>query len=266
MATNPSSGHNPQPQLYPVVDLFDPEELKDNYLFGIVNQIKDPATDCAPKDGFYEFHLRNAIGYVETCLNIKITPTEIIDEQHNYNIADYRNFGWINLYQWPVLEVTRLSAIYPTSSEVFEFPISWVRGKHNHGIIQIVPQSGTISQVILGQGGAFLPTIYSKLSVLPNLWHVDYITGFAPGKVPPDVKDAVMKRAAIQVLHIAGELIGGLGITNYSIGMDGLSQSTGLNKSQGNIFAFRINQYQQELEDILKKLKSYWKGIKMASL
>lgn len=266
MPANPSSGHKAQPQLYPVVDIFSIDDLKNNYLFGLLGDFVDPNTKCPPGDDYFDYHLTAAIGYVEMILNIKITPTRIVDEQHDYDIQDYRHFGYLQCNQWPVLEFERLAAVYPTRTEIFEFPVSWIRGKLQHGIIQIVPQSGTISQVILGQGGAFLPTIYSKLSVLPNLWHVDYIVGFAGGKIPPDVKDAVMKRAAINVLHQAGELIGGLGINSFSVSIDGLSQSTGLNKGTGNIFAHRIAAYQKELEDLLKAQKSFWKGIKMASI
>lgn len=259
-----SQSHKSQAQLYPVVELFDADELKNNYLFGITGQIKDPVTDCPPADDFYDFHLRNAIGYIEQRLNIKLTPTDIIDEQHDYDVLEYRNFGWIQLNQWPVLEVKSISSFFPTSVKIFDYPLDWVRGKFQHGIIQLVPQAGSINTIIIGQGGQFLPLVHSRLTSLPNFWHVDYVAGFAPGKVPPDVKDAVMKRAAIAILNIAGELVGGLGVTNFSLNIDGLGQSTGLNKSGGNIFSFRIKQYQEELEDSIKQLSGYWKGMKMS--
>ena len=117
MPANPSNGHTPQPQLYPIVEIFSIDSLKDNYLFGI--EVKDPVTDCPPKDAFYQFHIRNAIAYVERELNIKISPTEIVDEQHDYDLRDYRNFGFLQLNQWPVLKVNKFYAVYPLLSSIF---------------------------------------------------------------------------------------------------------------------------------------------------
>ena len=42
--------------------------------------------------------------------------------QHDYYILEYRNFGWIQLNQWPVIEVNRVSSFFPTSVKIFARP------------------------------------------------------------------------------------------------------------------------------------------------
>lgn len=238
-------------------------ELKEAYLFGINVRGLDGAE---PPDTFFETHIRNATAWAERELEIAITPKVFDDEQHDYHLNEYKVFAFVQLNHYPIIEVTKFQARYPTDVLIFDFPLDWVKTYPLHGHVHLVPQVGTISQVILGQGGTYLPLIYNQLTYLPNLWHATYAAGFKDGQTPRDIVDLIAKKAAIDVLHIAGEIIRGVGVVSESLGIDGLSQSVSTTKGQGNIFAHRIKFYKDEIDQNVRSLREYWKGIRMQVL
>lgn len=238
-------------------------ELKDNYLFGIAVRGLD---GVEPPESFFAFHIANATAWAERELELSITPKVFTDEQHDYHLNDYRVFAFIQLNHWPLIEVTGVAARYPTDVLIYDFPLAWVKSYPLHGHIHLVPTAGTISQVIFSNGGSFIPLIYQQLSYLPNLWHVTYAAGFKDGLCPKDIADLIAKKAAIDVLHIAGEIIRGVGVVSESLGIDGLSQSVSTTKGQGNLFAHRIKIYQDEIKENVRSLREFWKGIKLQSL
>ena len=70
--------------------------------------------------------------------------------------------------------------------------------------------------------------------------------------------------AAVDVFAIAGDLILNPGISSQSLGIDGLSQSASI--SSGSAFQNRIKQYQKDIDEQTKILRSKYKGITMLSL
>lgn len=256
-------GSETQEQLWEISKVLSACDLKSKYLMGI--KVFD-AEGCEVEDEWFDFHIANAISWIETELNVKVAPIRVTSEQHDYLRADYTTYGFLRLNQYPMIQVTRFRAVYPTSNEEFDLPLEWLKTMPISGQFHIIPTSGTISQVILGSGGTYLPLVYDNINYLPNLWHVDYIAGFANGKMPHDIRDLIMKQAAIQALHIAGERIGGFGVASSSINVDNISQSTTTTKSQGNAFFYRIDRYQKELDEKLPRLQAYWKGIKFTTV
>jgi len=234
-------------------------ELKEEYLSGVPLVTKDgePITDTVLNS-----HIRKSISWLERQVEISIHPRVIEDERHDYYIDDYRNFAYINLNHFPVIKVTRWLAAYPGNNMIYDFILEWVHVHGRSGQIQLVPTQGTLSQVIMTAGGNFLPLLYAATHI-PDFFHIDYVCGFKKGEVPDDVMDAVAKRAAIQILRLVGEQIGGLGIANMSVSIDGLSQSTGTTKEGGNVFGGRIRDYKEELDQEVKALRNYYKGLKM---
>ena len=56
-------------------------------------------------------------------------------------------------------------------------------------------------------------------------------------------------------------------MANYSLSIDGLSQSVGTTNSATNAaFGARIINYQKELKDSLEKLRAYYRGIGVISM
>lgn len=253
-----NQGSYTQEQIHKTSLPMDVATFKKRYLFGIPFKDED---GNEPDEDFFKHHLLMATSEIETLVGIKITPTEIHDEQHDYYINEHKEWSFIKTFQYPILKVVKVSAHYPSSLRLYDFPMDWVKTAPSGGQINLVPQSGTIAQVILSNSGGHLPPMFAGLTHIPNLWHVDYVAGFQEGKIPHNVADIIGKQAAINLLLIAGELIHGVGIANESISADALSQSFGTTKSEGNAFSGRIKTYTKQVEDGVKSLKAYWKGI-----
>jgi hypothetical protein len=80
------------------------------------------------------------------------------------------------------------------------------------------------------------------------MWYIDYVAGYPIGRIPQDIRDAVAKIAAIDVLGIAGDAILA-GVASLSTSVDGLSESTSTTVSTNStLYQGHINQYQKEVD------------------
>jgi hypothetical protein len=171
------------------------------------------------------------------------------------------------LRESPVISVEGVRVKWPSNTTVIEFPAEWIQLRPESGQVNIVPASGTLSQVLLTAGGSFLPLVASGRDFVPNILEVEYTAGFAEGQVPMEIRDLVGKWASLAPLHVAGDLIAGAGIANKSIGIDGLSQSIGTTSSATNSgYGARTLNYLKEIREQIPVLRRYYKGIRMAAL
>jgi len=238
-------------------------QLKQRYLFG-VNLTNDNGEPLP--DEVYEHYILAAIAWMEHELDIKILPTTISREAHDYYRQDYQEFNILQLDNYPVLSVEEYLVEYPSGQTVVEYPLEWVRIDPDHGILRIVPTAGTLSAVLIGQGGGFLPAIYSGMAHLPDLFKISYTAGFAPGQVPRNILDLIGMFASLGPFNIFGDLIAGAGIASLSLSVDGLSQSVGTTSSATNSgYGARIIQYLKQIQKQVPHLRQYYKGIRMVS-
>ncbi len=236
-------------------------DIKQDYLFGI------PLVD----DDGNEYPTRNidkwiakSVSWLENELHIKIAPTSI-SETHDYHLDEYQEFCYIQLYNYPVVSVESLIAEY-AGQPVMTFPADWIHVYKNSGQLQLVPTTGSLSQVLLGQGnGVLLPLITSRLTQMPHLFKVDYTAGFADEAVPGDIVDIIAMKACIGVMNIMGDILLGAGIASQSISIDGLSESIGTTQSAENsAYSARIRQYERQIKTQLPNLRDRYKGIRLA--
>jgi len=103
---------------------------------------------------------------------------------------------------------------------------------------------------------------------IPHTFRVKYTAGFANSNLdnefPEMLRDYVGKLAAIQLLHIAGDLVLGPGIASESINLDGVGQT--VNSTASAMYAgysARINGYRQELRSMKKEIRNFHKGLMM---
>jgi hypothetical protein len=196
--------------------------LKNNYLTGF----KFQGADCQELPPvFFDEKLSNAIAKLEEITHIDVLQRTVIGEKHDYFTTDYLNYAFMQLYRVPAQSVSVVRAVYPTGQTIQMFPSEWVRLSVEHGQFNLVPTSGTLSQIMVGAGNGFLPFIFAGVSYMPQLWEVDYISGFAPDSIPRNVISVICKLAAIEILTIMSNLVGPLGQASSSISVDGLSQS-----------------------------------------
>jgi hypothetical protein len=121
------------------VSVLTPEFIQANYLTGL--NFVDSEGNPYPSS-WYVQHINNAIVTFERHTKIHVLRRTITDEKHDYYVEDYQLFTFIQLFEWPVLSVEKVSALYPTGQSIFEFPLEWVRLTKEHGQIQLVPKIG----------------------------------------------------------------------------------------------------------------------------
>lgn len=233
-------------------------QLKQRYLFGI--DITDDNGQPL-SDEVFTFYLLTAVEWFEHQLDIKLVPTTFIETQDYYS-NDYNNFNFIHLDNYPIISVEKFSVKYPTGQTVVEYPPEWLRIDKESGHIRIVPTAGTLSEILIGSGGSYLPAIYSGMSNLPHLFTIEYTAGFE--RIPANILDLIGKFASLGPFDIFGDLITGAGIGNLSLSLDGLSQSiTTTQSAMYGGYGSRIVSYGKQIKEQLPKLIHYYRGLRM---
>jgi hypothetical protein len=237
------------------------KDITGDYLFGIPLVDEDGNKYSASN---IEKWIAKAVGWLESELQVSIVPTAVF-ESHDYNIDDYQEFCYIQLYRYPVISVEALIAEY-AGQPVMTFPADWIHIYKNSGQLQLVPTTGNLSQVLLGQGnGVLLPLITNRMSKMPHLFKVNYTVGFPVGGIPSDIVDIIAMKACIGILNIMGDILLGAGIASQSVSMDGLSESiTTTQSAENSAYSARIRQYERQIKAQLPNLRDRYKGIRLA--
>lgn len=238
-----------------------PKELKDTFLFGI--DTTDDNGDQFP-ESIYEFYIRSAQNWLETQIGGLVLCEKDIEEARDYHINDYQSFGFIKLFRFPVQSVEEVAVQFPLSTNKLVFDPSWYRTESVGAQVNLVPTQGSFSQMLIGQGGNYLPLFYGGVGYIPHMWRIKYKAGWKASEVPFNIKEIVGMKAAMGPLNIAGDLIAGAGIASKSISLDGLSQSISTTASATNAgYGARILQYNKEIENRMANLREYYSGINM---
>jgi len=233
-------------------------ELKARYLFGL--DLTNDAGETLTDDVF-EHYIMSAIRWLEHQIDISILPTQFI-EKHDYYVQDFAAFQFIQLDQYPVIEVSEFRVQYPSGQNIIQFPPEWFRVNAAEGHVQIIPTAGTLSEILIGQGGSFLPAIYTGLQHLPQLFEITYTAGFEDGKIPRNIIDVIGMFASLGPFNIFGDLIAGAGIATISLSLDGLSQNIGTTSSATNAgYGSRIIQYLKQIKEQIPMLRRYYKRV-----
>jgi hypothetical protein len=234
------------------------EQVKARYFFGI-DDTNDAGTRLS--DAVWEHYILTAIRTIERELDIPIIPTAFV-ERHDYYANDWHSITFIALDNYPVISVESFDVNYPSGQSVVSFPEEWWRVEYEVGHLQIVPTAGTLSNLLVGQGGSFLPAVFNGQQYLPQLFEIAYTAGFQENRVPRDIVDIIGMTASLGPFNLFGDLIAGAGIATLSLSLDGLSQSIGTTASATNAgFGSRIIQYAKQIKDQLPKLKQTYKRV-----
>jgi hypothetical protein len=247
------------------LDVITVDELKSNYLFGL--DLTDDAGNELP-DTIYEWYIQSAVSLAERQLDIPIR-TQVYDEaaidggvseRQDYIVQEYYKFIYLQLNNYPVIDVTEVKMVLPTDDTITTFTGSNLHVDKDSGQVMVIPDMNTT--VMLGSTSAWLPLIYGWVDFVPDVFRIKYTAGFANG-VPFDIKSLVGKMASLGPLAILGDLIIGAGIASQQFSMDGLSQAINSTASATNSgYGARIRQYSREIKDETLALRRYYKGIK----
>lgn len=238
---------------------FTTEELIQNFLFGI--DLSDSKGNPFPKALIISY-INSAIAYAESLFDICLSRQEVEAEPHDYERSDYTNWGYVQLWKRPILEVKALRLMYGTRP-AWEVPQDWLKIDKNSGKIQMFPSSGSVTSMIIGASGAIYG-LYNSWDYAPQMWEVDYVAGMDANNLPAHLKELIYKKAVIGILQVWGDLILGAGIASSSISIDGLSQSIGTTQSAmfGGASA-RCEEYRKDIEALIPVLRQKYGGIRM---
>lgn len=236
--------------------LISASELKEKYLFGtpLINK-----NGVEMSDSTIEGFITSATNQLENYLNL-LFKKQIYSETLQFTATDFMNWSYLRC-TYPVVCPILIEGFLNTTKQC-TYPREWLSSKVSsdkvlwHRNLYIVPagNSTQITQAQLFTG--IIPNLsYLGLATIPNYWTVTYVTGF--DKIPEILVDIVAKLSAINVLQIISDLILMPGITSFSLGIDGLSQSLSSKGYDGRIKAY--------LDDLTRRLlpqaKDYYKGI-----
>lgn len=255
------------------------EELINRYLVGL--NLTDDYGQEFP-DELYTFAIEVATAWLATALDIDLLPVEFYGkddddrlqneeddegrfgaERHDFYSPDA--FMSLKLKRRPLRgSPTEIRLRYPGVTEpVLTVPKDWIVVTDPLcGRVEVVPAVGSVTSIT----GGGTPFVYGKhYGFLPGALRVDYKAGFAPGKVPADIKHLLFLVASMNALNPAGDLIAGAGVASLSLSMAGLAQSLSTTSSATNAgFGSRIIQYAKDLKTMLPTIRSKYHGPSLA--
>lgn len=253
-----------------VEPLISVDQLRALYLFGV--RIQDNDGNNMP-DSTYQAYIDNAVSWLEHHLDVSIIPETII-EPRDYRANEYWDWGYFQLDNIPVANISKLEVVYLQDGlnqpdTVLDIPLSWIRLDEHSGIVRLIPNTKFPASLQVDQFGLFFPELFRRHNMVPNLWRFTYQYGFEDGKIPKAINMAIGLLAAIQALNIAGDLVIGAGIAGQSIGTDGLSESIQTTSSAENhAYSAKVKEYQRQLYGTVKDdpngllmiLREYYQG------
>ena len=248
-----------------VESILSPSELRNSYLFGISLSYNGRTM----QDMDISNYIMAAQEQVEKYLDVKIKK-QVFEESNSFYRDDFSSWGFIPTSYF-VVKPLSVVGFYADVRQL-EYPSSWLTSKKTSNDqafdrnIYLVPsalRAGIAGSAIIFAG--ITPHLnFLGQSNIPYYWNIKYITGFS--RVPRDIMDVVGKLASINALSLVGNLLYGAGVSNVSLGLDGLSQSFGTTKSaNSHAFSGLVNQYVKELETTLPRLKDFYKGMALMS-
>lgn len=251
--------------------LISPSELLALYFYGVNIQSNDGIEFDLETVRYY---ILTAQREIENYLQIKLVPS-LITETLNYYSSDYYHRFPIFQTKYPVKKGYSLIGLIGRAEQII-YPMEWFKThvdsegdypKH----FTLVPTgsgAGTTGNVDVILAGVYTQTGLRTYGNIPEYWNTQYLTGYDYDNVPYDIMNVVGKLAAIGVFNIAGDIaLGQAALANYSLSIDGLSQSISTTNSATNAaFGARIINYNKEVQETLKRIKFKYRGFNLASL
>jgi hypothetical protein len=207
-----------------------------------------------------DFILR-AISRVEHECKIPITPV-LFTEPKDYSVWDYKQYNFIQLNNFPILQIQSFNARYPHTSGLVQYPTEWLAVYNESGQLRMRPTNGSISQFLITNDASLLPLVLGGRADWPQLFEVIYTAGFEPDKIPAIVNELIGIYAALTVLEMMNVVAF---IGSYSLNIDGVGQSVSL--PSVNWLAARIQGLNEKAAQLTTTIRSaYNRNILVSSL
>jgi hypothetical protein len=173
-------------------------------------------------------------------------------EEPGYDLEKYffsgDTWGFIQLRQRPVIEVTSIKFVYPLpASGIFTVPNDWIRLDKKYGHLRMVPSSNAAIAPL----NIYVMQAISGGRMFPQMVHVRYRAGLQNVQDEhPDIIDIIKKIAVVQIIDDMYLPQSG------SQSIDGMSQSLSMDSSK----------YSEKIDDKIEVLRQSIHGIRMGVL
>lgn len=247
----------------PQTNLPSPTELRKTWCFGLPLYEDDGSVMA---DEMLFTFLEGAIDRVERYLGIHLKPTAIAcnpwergliegtdyereEPPYDYDAKSWMNYGFLQLRERHVQELTGFKLVLPNGQIIMDFMTrpEWVKLYAEAGQLHIVPYAGDPTLfALLGGSISGYPFVTGTMNRnLPQMIYVDYVAGYAQGKIPKNIRNVVAKIAAVDALGVAGTAITG-GLASLSTSIDGLSENTSY--TGAGLYSNHIKQFQTDID------------------
>jgi hypothetical protein len=243
------------------------DDMRYTYLWGVDFRASNgqPYTDAQVR-----FHINSSIAEMERRLDVTIKKTRCVtdaerrkippeqwDEDegvYSYRRERVQRTGMINTRRRPVIAISKLEMVTAYHETVIDL-IHDCNLNKTRGFIQFFNRPLKASDSQRGIMNSVYP--YGAEQFDNNLYYdIDYTAGFENSdKVPADLRAAIGKMCAIELLNIIGD---GLlaGFSSSSLSMDGVSESFNSTQSATSAtYGARILEYGKELDAYIKANK-----------
>lgn len=166
---------------------------------------------------------------------------------------------WIN-FKMPYRPLIKFNELYGQVSNVriLDVALEWVEMSHSGGFVELVPFNQELAFNFIGL--IWVESLRGPIP-LPNFWNYDALVGFR--KTPQVLIDVIAKRAAMDLLTIAGQAFRG-GFSSQSISRDGISESVSYTASATyGIYSATIEDYRKFINENIKKFRQAFHGSAM---
>lgn len=246
--------------------LVSPSELRENYLFGIPVCTTD-GRKISPQT--MKQQIIAAQKKFERIFSIKLNR-QVIEENRDFIRQEWEVWGYVK-FTYPIVYPDNLKGYISEAMQV-NFPKEWLSIKITESVavwrnLYLIPNSSSAHGAEMTQNSivynGVLPALnYLGRNYIPNYWRLKYITGWKAGEVPEDLMDIICKYAAINILAIIGSYLYGVGISSWSVSLDGVSQSTPFSRGgKYGMFSDRIQLYIEQINDAIENMKYIYSGI-----
>ena len=245
--------------------IISPTELREMYMFGI--PMCSPDGRKMSSAAILQYIL-NAQQLVEDMLSVKLNK-QVIEENRDFIRQEFMSWGYIRT-MYPIAYIDNLEGWINDVCQI-TYPKEWLSIKKQESVaiyrnVYLIPNTGSKNGATMTQNSLIYNGLSPHLgwfgqSYIPNYWRPRYVTGW--DKIPADLFDFVAKIASINALSVVGDILYGIGVTSFSISLDGVSQNTPLSRSgQGGLFAGRIKTYIDDMNDrLIPVLKGKYRGV-----
>lgn len=240
-------------------------ELLSLYFYGIdISSYQGTILNPESIDTF----IRSAQAEIESVLCIKVLK-QLILERSDYYKNEFTFNGFIKC-KLPVNTPISIEGKFGDQT-VAKYPAHWLTVNKSSTFVAarqivLVPNSNiseqSLSNAMFGATSMATMGLHTR-DQIGSYWSIKYITGWSHEEVPFDIINLIGKVAAVGLFNVIGDIIlGKPGVSNYSVSIDGLSQSIGTSVSGTNsAFGGRLTSYKSEIKETVEYLKGVHRGV-----